>query len=243
MVTLQSNSKTVTRWVDKLRLPDDELKAIGTLLSVLMQLPRSDVALPAVAAAVWVVVGVECDDVHLHARQLCEAGLAIGAYMRPIPRVRQHVSGEVRPHHKPCRTNPALVGLDVLVYLHVRDVVCPAAELGATLLTLDELLVRVYAPMCAKVTSLTEPLTAHITRVPPLSAVDSGDVRRQTAALSEPLTALGTTVWSLACVGRSMALHVAALVCVVLTDTAFIPALSTNTAVAVLDVRIHAVLA
>ena len=153
------------------------------------------------------------------------------------------MGGEVRPNHKTCRTHPALVGLDALVHLHVRNVVCPADELGAALLTLGDLLTSVDATVCAKVTSLTIPLTAHITGVSLLSAVDSGDVHSQTTAISEPLTAVGTTVWSLLCVGHSMALHAAALVCVVLTDAALIPALSTNMAVAALDVRIHVVLA
>jgi len=91
----------------------------GTLLSVLTQLTRCDEALPAVAAAVWVVVGVVADDVSLHIRQLCEAGLAVAAPVRTLPCVRQHVGGEFMPPHKPCGTHPALVGFGALVRLHV----------------------------------------------------------------------------------------------------------------------------
>ena len=68
LATLLSNSKTVTRWVDKRRLSDGDLKATSTLLSVLTQVTQLNIAFPTVAAAVSVVVGVVADDVSLHVR-------------------------------------------------------------------------------------------------------------------------------------------------------------------------------
>ena len=117
-------NQTVRLWqVDELGLPDDELKATGTLLSVLTQLTQCDAAHPAVVAAVWVVVSVVCDDVSLHVRQMFESGVAVGAAVKTLPRVCKHVSSEAPPPRKPCRTHSTLVGLDALVYLHVHNVV------------------------------------------------------------------------------------------------------------------------